>query len=296
MAAERKRIKLRIKIDSDPLRIYEAMTNPLKLGIWFCNRAEVNLKLRGAIRLWGENCVATAFPEKEIKGTIMELEPNRLMRFTWPIMGKTSEVSFQIEARGRSCDFVLQHEKIPEKSLLMDAWITYLYNLQSVLKFQRPAYRLDYSRIDSGTVKRELFIEALPPVVFKALTDQRDLRVWFSRDAECDPQVGGKYTSGWKDKDGQPAGPQEIKELVENKKLVYDWVFPSEAKSGDLVTWELLRIGERTRVNLRHFGFDPQRSNRDYMQGWHAFLLTLKDFCESGGRLSFEVIDGDWSA
>lgn len=296
MAPEKKRIKIRIRIDSDPMRIYEAITNPLKLGIWLCNKVEMNLKLRGAIRLWGENCVATAFTEKEIKGTIIELEPNRLIRFTWPLSGKTTEVCFQIDDRGRGCDFILRHEKIPEKSLMMDAWITYLYNLQSLVKYQRPAYRLDYSRIDTGTIKRELFIEALPPVVFRALTDQRDLQVWFSRNAECEPQVGGKYLAGWKDKEEQPVGPREIKELVENKKLVYDWVFPGEGKSGDLVTWELLRIGERTRVNLRHSGFDPQRYNRDYMQGWHAYLLTLKDFCESGGRLSFEVLDGDWSS
>ena len=179
---------------------------------------------------------------------------------------------------------------------MMDAWITYLYNLQSTLKYQRPAYRLDYSRIDKETIRRELFIEELPPVVFKALTDEKDLRIWFSANAESDPQVGGKYITGWKDKDGNLNGPREIKEIVENKKLVYDWAYTGEGKSGDLVTWELLRIGERTRVNLKHTGFEPQRNNRDYVQGWHAYLLTLKDFCESRGRVSYSVIDGDWSA
>ncbi len=294
MAIEKKRLKVKIGLDSDPTRIYDAITNPLKLAIWFCNKGEINLKLRGAVRFWGENCVATTFKEKEIKGTIVALEPNRQMRFTWPINGTISEVGFQIDDRGRYCDLVVSHEKVPPNALIMDAWIIYLYNLQSLLKYQRPAYRLDYNRIDTGVVKRELFIEALPSVVYRALTNVADLRLWFSKDAECDLVVGGKYTTGWKDKAGQPAGPREIKELVENKKLVYDWDFAEEGKSGDLVTWELLRIGERTRVNLRHSGFDPARYNKDYMQGWHAYMLTLKDFCESDGRLSYGVIDGDW--
>jgi uncharacterized protein YndB with AHSA1/START domain len=296
MGMEKKRLRVKIRIDSDPTRIYDAITNPLKLGIWFCNRGEINLKLRGAIRLWGENCTATTFSEKEVKGSIIGLEPNYSMRFTWPINGTQSEVSFQIDDRGRWCDFIVSHEKIPPNSLMMDAWIIYLYNLQSLVNFQRPAYRLDYTRIDSGAVKRELFIEALPTVVFKALTETADLRVWFSHDAESEPRIGGRYTTGWKDKSGQPAGPREIKELVENKKLVYDWDYPDDKKAGDLVTWELLRIGERTRVNLRHSGFDPGRYNKDYTQGWHAFMLALKDYCESGGRLSYAVIDGDWGA
>lgn len=294
MAIEKKRLKVKIRLDSDPTRIYDAITNPLKLAIWFCNKSEINLKLRGAVHFWGDDCVATTFKEKEIKGAIIALEPNRQMRFTWPINGTISEVGFQIDDRGRYCDLIVSHDKVPPNALIMDAWIIYLYNLQSLLKLQRPAYRLDYSRIDTGVIKRELFIEALPSVVYKALTDVADLREWFSKDTECDPVVGGKYTTGWKDKAGQPAGPREIKELVENKKLVYDWDFAEEGKSGDLVTWELLRIGERTRVNLRHSGFDPARYNKDYMQGWHAYMLTLKDFCESGGRLSYGVIDGDW--
>ena len=291
----KKRLRLKIKINADPVRIYDAVTSPLKLGIWMCNKAEVNLKLRGTIRLWGENCVAVTFPEKEIKGTILELEPNRVMRFTWPISGKPSEVLFQIDDKGRSCDFLVTHDKIAEGSFMMDHWITALYNLQSLLHYQRPAYRLDYTHIDSGTIRRELFIETLPSVVFKALTDQRDLRGWFAKEMESEPHIGGKYITGWKGKDGVDNDPREIKELVENKKLVYDWYYNSDAGAGSLVSWELLRIGDRTRVNLKHSGFDPKRQNKDYMQGWHAYLLTLKDFCESGGQLSYYVIEGDWS-
>jgi uncharacterized protein YndB with AHSA1/START domain len=295
MAGDRKRIRLKIRIDSDPTRIYDAMTNPLKLSIWLCDKAEVAVKLRGTVRLTGSHCVAYTFPEKEIKGTITELEPNRLMKFNWPISGKNSEVTFQIDDRGRFCEFLVTHEKIPDKSALMDAWIIYLYNLQSLLKYQRPAYRMDYGRIDTGSIKREVFIEALPGVVFKALTDEQELQVWFAKDAVSEPQVDGKYSTGWKDKNGKLHGPTTIKEIVENKKLVYDWVDETDGKVGDLVTWELVRIGERTRVNFKHWGFDPARYNKDYMQGWHAFILTLKDYCESGGRISYTVIDGDWS-
>lgn len=296
MALKKHRIKLTTRVNTDPVAIYEALTNPRTLAIWFCNKAEVNLKVRGALRFSGEDCAATTFPEKEIEGTITELDPNRLIRYTWPIGGVESEVMWEIYDKGRYCNLVLTHSRIPEKSLMMDAWIIYIYNLHSFLKDGRPIYRFDYSNIDKRTVKRELFFDVLPAVVYKALTNEDAVRVWFAKDAEVELYVGGRYSSGWKDRNGNPVGPTRIEELVENKKLVYGWDYPGEGQSGTQVTWELTRIGEKTRVNLKHTGFDPERHNKDYAQGWHAYMLTLHDFCESRGRLSYQVLDGDWSS
>lgn len=295
MGNVKKRLRLKIRIEAEPTRIFDAISNPLKMSIWFCNKGEVNLKLRGAIHLSGENCAATTFKEKEIKGSITELDPNRLIKFTWPINGSQSEVTFQIDEKRGFCDFLVTHDKIPENAMMMDAWIIYLYNLQSLLHLNRPSYRLDYTRLDKGTIRREMFIEALPPAIYKALTDQRDLRVWFSPDAEVEPQIDGKYLAGWKSPSGDPNGPGKVIELIENKKVAYDWRY-SGGPSGDLVSWELLRIGEKTRVTLKHSGFPPDADTKGFTQGWHAYLLTLKDYCESRGRLSYTVIDGDWSA
>ncbi len=294
MATLRRRLRLKIRLDIDPLKIWDAVINPLKLAIWFCNKGEINPKLRGSVKLAGDNCVATSFPEKEINGSILELEPNRLLKFSWPMAGSASEVTWIIDDKTRYCDFLVTHDKLPANSLMMDAWIIYLYNLRSFLTENRPVYRLDYSRLEKGTIRRELFMDVMPAVVFRALTDQRSVRGWFSTAAEVEPQVDGKYVAGWKAPDGSPIGPQKIIEIVENKKLVYDW---SEvgAKAGDLVTWELLRIGERTRVTLRHSGFPPDQLNRSHTQGWHSYLLVLKDYCESNGRVGYTVIDGDWT-
>jgi uncharacterized protein YndB with AHSA1/START domain len=294
MAAKKSRIKLTSRVYADAISLYDSLTNPRTLAIWFCNKAKLSLKVRGPVHFSGDNCVASSFPEKEIKGVITELDPNRLIRYTWPIAGVESEVMWEIYDKGHYCNLVLTHSKIPENSQMMDAWIIYLYNLRSFIKDGRPTYRFDYTAIDKRTIKRELFFDVLPPAVFRALTDQESLRVWFAKEAEVEPKVGGKYISGWKDKKGRPAGPTSIEELVENKKLVYGWQSADEGKSGDLVTWELTRIGEKTRVTLKHSGFAPERDNKDYAQGWHAYILTLKDFCESRGRLSFQVLDGDW--
>lgn len=296
MLPKRHRIKLTTRVNTDPVALYEALTNPRMLAIWFCNKAEISLKVRGPVHFLGDNCAATTFKEKEIKGTITEHDPNRLLKYTWPINGVQSEVLWEIYDKGRYCNLVLTHAKIPDQALMMDAWIIYVYNLHSFIKVGRPVYRFDYTNIDRGTIKRELFLDVLPPVVYRALTDPEQLRIWFAKDAEVDPEVGGKYLSGWKDKDGRPVGPTKIEELIENKKLVYGWDYPGEGQSGTQVTWELTRIGEKTRVNLKHSGFAAERKNKDYAQGWHAYLLTLRDFCESRGRLSYQILDGDWSA
>lgn len=294
MPSTRRRIRLKIRLDADPLKIWDAVVNPRKLSIWFCNRAEVNLKLRGAVHFSGENCAATTFPEKEIKGQILDLDPNRLLKFTWPLAKSESEVTFQIDDRGRGCDFLVTHDRLPERTLMMDAWIIALYNLQGLIATQRPVYRLDYSRLDRGTIRRELFFDVLPPVVYRALTNQRDLRIWFAESAEVEAVVEGKYTTGWRGAGGEPAGPRRILELVENRKLVYDWSYPGET-SGDVVSWELLRIGEKTRVTLKHSGFPPDATNKSHTQGWHAYMLILKGYCESGGQVAHTVIEGDWN-
>jgi uncharacterized protein YndB with AHSA1/START domain len=295
MTPSKKRLKLVLRSEAPATDIYDALTNPLKLAIWFCNKADIKLKVRGPVSMEGENCAASSFPEKAIKGTILDLDPNRRIKYTWPISGVNSEVVWEVYDKGRHCNVVLTHARVPEKSFMMDAWIIYLYNLQAFLKTGRPIYRFDYKRIDKSTIKREVFIERLPPIIWQALISQAALRVWFAKDAEVEPAVGGKYLSGWKSKDGEPAGPTEIVEMIENRKLVYGWKFPGEGKSGDLVSWELTRIGEKTRVNLKHSGFDPERKNKDYAQGWHAYILTLRDYCECRGRMSFQVLDGDWS-
>ncbi|MCK4856847.1 MAG: SRPBCC domain-containing protein, partial [candidate division Zixibacteria bacterium] len=146
-----------MRVHTDPNSLYDALTNPIKLAIWFCNHAEINLKVRGAVRMSGENCAAVSFPEGEIKGEILQLEPNRLFTYRWPISGMESEVTFEIYDKDRYCNLVIGHAKILEKSLMMDAWITYYYNLRAFLKTGRPAYRFDYTHIDKETIKRELF-------------------------------------------------------------------------------------------------------------------------------------------
>jgi len=266
--------------------------NPIRLAIWFCNTAEINPKLRGSIKFSGNNCVAKTFDEKEIKGSITALEPNRLLKFTWPINGTATEVTWRLDDMGKYTDFLVTHEKLPSGAGMMDAWHIYLYNLQALVHTNRPVYRCDYNRIDKGVVKREVFVETVHQPVYKALTRQKELRKWFSETAEVEAPLkpGSKYIAGWKDSGGNPHGPQQVIEAIENKKLAYNWL-DEVHNGGDQVSWELTRIGERTRVNLRHSGFPEGKPQKDYMQGWHAYILLLKDYCENGGQLTTKVIE-----
>jgi uncharacterized protein YndB with AHSA1/START domain len=292
MAFSRNRIRLKVKCDVDALKVWDTVTNPIRLAIWFCNSAEINPKLRGTVKFSGNNCVARTFEEQEIKGVITALEPNRLLKFTWPLNGSASEVTWRLDDMGRYTDFLVTHEKLPPGAGMMDAWHIYLYNLQALLHTNRPVYRCDYNRIDKGTIKREVFIETVHQPVYKALTRQKELRRWFSETAEVEAplQPGSKYSAGWVNAEGNSHGPQEIKEAVENKKLIYSWKDEAH-QAGDTVSWELTRIGERTRVNLRHTGFPDGMPQKDYMQGWHSYILLLKDYCENGGQLTTKIIE-----
>jgi uncharacterized protein YndB with AHSA1/START domain len=141
-------------------------------------------------------------------------------------------------------------------------------------------------------IRKTIEIAASLEVVFKAISDPKELTSWFPDAAILEPRAGGKFKFSFykdsdrhnkkADKDFFPEG--KVLEFVPNKKLSYTWKhkdipdFPET-----VVTWELEQVSKnKTKVTLTHSGFTGKEGNKGinaHDQGWSFFLNELVSYC-----------------
>jgi len=136
-------------------------------------------------------------------------------------------------------------------------------------------------------IKKHIVIDASPEVVFKAITDPKELTNWFPDQAILEAKVGGKmkfsFNKGKEDEHEDCSGAEGIIiDFIPNTKISYTWEkhdtpdFPRT-----VVTWELEEIENgRTRVNLLHTGFESGKLFKQHDEGWSYFIYRLGKYCE----------------
>ena len=146
---------------------------------------------------------------------------------------------------------------------------------------------------NAAEIRKSIEIDAPPEVVFRALTEEKELVKWMPTKAAMDLRVGGVllFKFHWETRNVDTEVRGTIRELIPGKRLSYTWVAamrsdrdPSRMDDAPaaLVTWSLeKRPGKRTRVTLVQRGFD-ERFRQDGESGWEHFLGQLKRHCSSG--------------
>ncbi len=136
-------------------------------------------------------------------------------------------------------------------------------------------------------IEKHIVINASQEVVFKAITDPKELTNWFPDQAILEAKVGGKmkfsFYKGKEDEHEDCSGAEgTIIDFIPNKKVSYTWEkhdapdFPRT-----VVTWELEEIENgRTRVNLLHTGFESGKLFKQHDEGWSYFIDRLRKYCE----------------
>jgi len=142
----------------------------------------------------------------------------------------------------------------------------------------------------AAEIRKSVEVDAPPDVVFRALTDEKELVQWMPTEAKMDPRVGGviRFKFHWEARNVDTEVQGTVKELVPGRKLSYTWVAVmrsdrepaiTEGAPEALVTWSLEELpGRRTMVTLVQKGFD-ERFRRDGESGWEHFLGQLKKHC-----------------
>jgi uncharacterized protein YndB with AHSA1/START domain len=143
-----------------------------------------------------------------------------------------------------------------------------------------------------GELRKSVTIDAPPEVVFRALTDEKELVQWMPQEAKMDAWVGGRYEFKyhWAERgiDSQVSG--EIVELIPGKKLAYTWENAMHDNDGQqpprergsrpgVVSWTLEELPNgKTRVTLVQTGVDA-RFSQDSENGWIHFMGQLSLHC-----------------
>ena len=123
--------------------------------------------------------------------------------------------------------------------------------------------------------------------VWKAITDNEDMRRWYFDIAEFRPEVGFEFQFEAQDNEGRRWIHRcRVAEVIRGQKLAYSWRY--EGSTGNsLVTFELFPEGNHTRLRLTHTGLEsfppvPAFARKNFEAGWTALIgKNLKDFLEA---------------
>jgi uncharacterized protein YndB with AHSA1/START domain len=145
---------------------------------------------------------------------------------------------------------------------------------------------------NAGTIEKRVLIQAAPGVIFRALTDAKDLAQWFCDRVTADPQVGGELKAWWRTGTGGKAqrGCAIFTKLVPDAQVELQWIDEGVGeKAGTCrhVIGYTIRFRRGTsEVSIRDQGppFADEESMQALSQGWISVLRDLKDHCESRQR------------
>jgi len=132
------------------------------------------------------------------------------------------------------------------------------------------------------TLRLQVFVDAPPKKVFKAVSDPERLTRWFVDTATLSPRKGGRYALGWTD---GPTHTGKVLEFVRGKSLTLTWQWPGiEDQLQTRLKISVEPKGDGAIVRFTHSGFPKQERWVDLhagaVQGWMYFLMNLKSVVE----------------
>jgi uncharacterized protein YndB with AHSA1/START domain len=156
--------------------------------------------------------------------------------------------------------------------------------------------------VTTDSVVAEVEIAAAPPRVFEALTDARQLFVWWGKEPsvellsfDIDARVGGRWRFRCRPVPGSDHGSVadqlrrngatefeargEILVYEPPLRLAWSWIanWHQNPFRASVVLWELTPTETGTRVRLTHSGLSQEGVARDdYKGGWIGVLRLLK--------------------
>jgi uncharacterized protein YndB with AHSA1/START domain len=269
-------------------QVFSALTTPAELIQWFAEHVDVEPRAGGRFRFWGRHSYGTP-SSGDATQHCTHFESNRALAFTWCFDGQPTEVHIQLDeaddpvgTRVRlNHQFSRELTQTRGHELVDDLWRLTIGNLDAHLRGGTGVVRVDFTD-PQPQVRLSIEIDASRERVFSALMDPSQLNAWIASAAAVERHVGGRYSYGWKYKQGArevEGGPTQILELVPNERLVTDWPDwrGDPTAPSTRVTWLLESLSpERTKVTLIHSGFARAADIGDYPFGWEDFLHRLK--------------------
>jgi uncharacterized protein YndB with AHSA1/START domain len=160
---------------------------------------------------------------------------------------------------------------------------------------------------DNDAVLAEVFIAAPPERVFQAITDPKQMPLWWGQQGlyrvtewKADLRPGGKWQSDGVGADGTVFRVEgEYLEIDPPRLLVHTWIASYATTLKTVVRWELesrevhglqhkgpQKVSTGTFVKIRHEGFagSPEQA-KGHSQGWVRVLGWMQAFVEQGATV-----------
>lgn len=124
--------------------------------------------------------------------------------------------------------------------------------------------------------------------VWKALTDNSQMKEWYFDLEEFKPDPGFEFSFYGQGKQGEKyLHLCKITEVIPGKKLQYSWKY-DQYEGNSFVTFELFEEGTQTRLKLTHEGLEtfpadnPGFAKENFIEGWtHITGISLREFVEN---------------
>jgi uncharacterized protein YndB with AHSA1/START domain len=125
--------------------------------------------------------------------------------------------------------------------------------------------------------------------VWKAITDNDDMKQWYFALPEFTPQAGFEFSFTGGTDEHQYLHLCKVTDVIPGKKITYSWRYDGY-EGNSFVTFELFAEGEKTKLRLIHEGLEtfpannPDFAATNFVAGWNSIIGTsLKDFLEKAG-------------
>jgi uncharacterized protein YndB with AHSA1/START domain len=292
-------IKVWIRIESPPRRVWQALTTQSEVLAWLATEAEIDPREGGTYR------VRSGTPMCSGDHVVRALVPERRLELDWRIEGESTDVRLELAEDDGGTRVSILHRIPAEPQWTHDPAFTspggpflelWAYTgglLKTYLELGQAKCRLDPEREPSRSIEHTLTIAAPPERVFAALDDPELVKNWnpYASAPSNDRRVGGKYSFGWESETKGTDGPHEIVEYEPGRKITYRWY----GTPPTLVSWSVEPepgSGDATRLRLTHSGFDVDRNLLvGWNLGWGGFLQGIALYLERGRTPDWMGVD-----
>jgi len=131
----------------------------------------------------------------------------------------------------------------------------------------------------------EAIYEASAASVWRALTDNSEMKNWYFHLADFKPEVGFRFQFEGGNENKTFTHLCEITEVIPGEKIAYTWKYEGYPGCSE-VTFQLIPEGDKTRIKVTHEGLEtfppsPDFAKENFREGWNAIIGTnLKKFVE----------------
>ncbi len=144
----------------------------------------------------------------------------------------------------------------------------------------------------TAVIEKMVLIQASPAVIYRALTEAREIANWFCDRATSDPRVGGELKAYWRLGSGGEAqrGRAVFTRLIPETLVELHWEDEGAGKAQDgqqhIISYSIRLKRGTSEVRVRDEGPDLTDADTQEIldQGWIGILRDLKEHCETKQR------------